>query len=79
LLRSACNDEAKHQPDPHVFIEHPELVAERITRLANLVGRENVIACTDCGLGGRLPREIVWSKFNSKVEGARQASKGLWA
>ena len=59
-------------------IEHPELVAERIVRLARLVGRENVIAGTDCGLGGRLPREIAWAKFASMVEGARLATKELW-
>ncbi len=59
-------------------IEHPELVADRIVRLAKLVGRENVIAGTDCGLGGRLPAEIAWAKFNSVVEGARLATQQLW-
>jgi 5-methyltetrahydropteroyltriglutamate--homocysteine methyltransferase len=59
-------------------VEHPELVADRIVRLANLVGRENVIAGTDCGLGGRLPSEIAWAKFHSMVEGARLATKELW-
>jgi 5-methyltetrahydropteroyltriglutamate--homocysteine methyltransferase len=59
-------------------VEHPELVADRLVRLAQLVGRENVIAGTDCGLGGRLPQEIVWAKFRTMVEGARLATKVLW-
>jgi 5-methyltetrahydropteroyltriglutamate--homocysteine methyltransferase len=59
-------------------IEHPQLIADRIVRLANVVGRENVIAGTDCGLGGRVPQEIAWAKFRSMVEGARIASKELW-
>jgi len=62
------------------FIEHPELVAERIQRYANVVGRENVIAGTDCGLGGRVGHEkLVWAKFESLVEGAKIASQRLWA
>jgi 5-methyltetrahydropteroyltriglutamate--homocysteine methyltransferase len=60
-------------------VEHPELVAERILRFANLVGRENVIAGTDCGLGGRLHRQLVWAKLKSLSEGARLASRQLWA
>ena len=59
-------------------VEHPELIAERITRLAKLVGRENVIAGTDCGLGGRVHPEIAWAKFRSMAEGARLATKQLW-
>ncbi len=59
-------------------VEHPELIADRIERLANLVGRENVVAGTDCGLGGRLHPDIVWGKFRSMVEGARRASAVLW-
>ena len=59
-------------------IEHPELVAQRIVRYANLVGRENVMAGTDCGLGGRLHPDVVWAKFRSMVEGARLATKELW-
>jgi 5-methyltetrahydropteroyltriglutamate--homocysteine methyltransferase len=59
-------------------IEHPELVRQRIVRLANLVGRENVIAGTDCGLGGRVHPDVVWAKFGSQVEGARLATKELW-
>ena len=60
------------------LIEHPELVAERIERFAGAVGRENVIAGTDCGLGGRVHAEIAWAKLGALVEGARLASKRLW-
>ena len=59
-------------------VEHPQLVAERIGRFANLVGRERVIAATDCGLGGRVHPQIAWAKLESLVEGARLASKELW-
>jgi len=59
-------------------VEHPELVAERIARFAKLVGGERVIAGTDCGLGGRLHRQLVWVKLKSLAEGARLASKELW-
>jgi 5-methyltetrahydropteroyltriglutamate--homocysteine methyltransferase len=62
-----------------LHIEHPELVAQRLIRFADLVGRENVIAGTDCGLGSRVPHsEIAWAKFTSLVEGARLASERLW-
>ncbi|HWP29531.1 MAG TPA: cobalamin-independent methionine synthase II family protein [Chloroflexota bacterium] len=61
------------------FIEHPELIAERLVRYAQLVGRENVIAGTDCGLGGRVGHPtIVWAKFQALAEGARLASRQLW-
>ncbi|HWC29115.1 MAG TPA: cobalamin-independent methionine synthase II family protein [Dehalococcoidia bacterium] len=61
------------------FVEHPDLVAERLVRYASVVGRENVIAGTDCGLGGRVGHEkLVWAKFESLVEGARRASRELW-
>jgi 5-methyltetrahydropteroyltriglutamate--homocysteine methyltransferase len=59
-------------------IEHPQLIADRLVRLANVVGRENVLAGTDCGLGGRVPNEIAWAKFRAMAEGARMASKELW-
>src|SRR5215471_4432570 len=59
-------------------VEHPELVAERILCFARLVGRENVIAGTDCGLGGRLHRQLVWAKLEALSEGARLATKQLW-
>jgi 5-methyltetrahydropteroyltriglutamate--homocysteine methyltransferase len=65
------------------FIEHPELVAERIVRYAEVVGRERVIAGTDCGFGtsawGRkVDSKIAWAKLQSLVEGARLASASLW-
>ena len=61
------------------FIEHPDLVAERLVRYANLVGRENVLAGTDCGLGTRVGHEsICWAKFEAMAEGARRATKTLW-
>jgi 5-methyltetrahydropteroyltriglutamate--homocysteine methyltransferase len=61
------------------FIEHPDLVAERLVRYARLVGRENVLAGTDCGLGTRVGHEsICWAKFEAMAEGARRASKLLW-
>ncbi len=60
-------------------VEHPELVAERPTRLAKLVGRENVMAGTDCGLGGRVGHpSLVWAKFQAMAEGARLATQQLW-
>jgi len=58
-------------------VEHPELVAQRILRYANLVGRENVIAGTDCGLR-RVHEEICWAKIASLVAGAAIASRRLW-
>jgi 5-methyltetrahydropteroyltriglutamate--homocysteine methyltransferase len=59
-------------------VEHPELVAERILRFANLVGRERVIASTDCGLGGRIHPDIAWAKLESLAQGAALASRQLW-
>jgi 5-methyltetrahydropteroyltriglutamate--homocysteine methyltransferase len=65
------------------FIEHPELVAERIGRYARLVGRENVIAGTDCGFGtwvgqAAVDPDIVWAKLASLAAGARLASREFW-
>jgi len=61
------------------FIEHPELVAERLVRYARLVGRENVLAGTDCGLGTRVGHPtIAWAKFQAMAEGARLATSQLW-
>ena len=60
------------------LIEPPELIAERIIRFAKVVGRENVIAGTDCGLGGRVHHQIAWAKLVALSEGARLASKELW-
>lgn len=59
-------------------VEHPEIVADRILAYAQLVGRENVIAGTDCGLGGRVHPQIAWEKVRSLAEGARIASRTLW-
>jgi 5-methyltetrahydropteroyltriglutamate--homocysteine methyltransferase len=64
-------------------VEHPELVAERITRLARLVGRERVIAGTDCGFAqtpyiARVHPSIMWAKLATLCEGARLASEQLW-
>jgi 5-methyltetrahydropteroyltriglutamate--homocysteine methyltransferase len=64
-------------------VEHPELVAERIVRLAHLVGRENVIASTDCGFAQtpftrRVHPSIMWAKLESLVQGAQLASRELW-
>jgi 5-methyltetrahydropteroyltriglutamate--homocysteine methyltransferase len=66
------------------FIEHPELVAQRIVRYAKIVGRERVIAGSDCGFGTfaranlQVEPEIVWAKLRSMAEGARLASAELW-
>lgn len=61
------------------FIEHPDLVAERLVRYARLVGRENVLAGTDCGLGTRVGHpSICWAKFAAMAEGARRATRILW-
>ena len=59
-------------------IEHPELVADRIVRYAEIVGRENVIASTDCGLGGRVHPQIAWAKLGALSEGAGLATRRLW-
>jgi len=65
------------------FIEHPELIAQRIARYARLVGRENVIAGSDCGYGtwvgqAAVDPDVVWAKFSAMVEGARLASREFW-
>ncbi|HWG03696.1 MAG TPA: cobalamin-independent methionine synthase II family protein [Beijerinckiaceae bacterium] len=67
-----------------VLVEHPELVAQRISRFADIVGRERVIAGADCGFASfagsnEVHPSIVWAKFSSLVEGSRIASKRLWA
>jgi 5-methyltetrahydropteroyltriglutamate--homocysteine methyltransferase len=59
-------------------VEHPELVAERIMRFANIVGKERVIASTDCGLGGRIHPQIAWAKLEALAQGAALASRQLW-
>jgi len=66
------------------FVEHPDLVAQRILQYANVVGRENVIAGVDCGFGTgasanpRVHPELVWAKFRALSEGARRATARLW-
>jgi len=65
------------------FVEHPELVAQRIVRLANLVGKENVIAGTDCGFSTsagvpRVDQAVMWAKFRTLAEGAKLATRELW-
>jgi len=65
------------------FIEHPELIAQRISRYANLVGRDNVIAGSDCGYGtwvgqAAVDPDVVWAKFAAMAEGARIATKAFW-
>ena len=59
-------------------LEHPELVADRILRFADLVGRERVIASTDCGLGGRVHPQIAWAKLEALAQGAALATRQLW-
>src|SRR5205085_232863 len=59
-------------------VEHPRLIADRIVRFADLVGRERVIASTDCGLGGRVHPQIAWAKLEALAEGAALASRQLW-
>ncbi len=66
------------------IVEHPELIAERIGRYAKIVGRENVIAGTDCGFAQgpllqRVHPTIMWAKFEALAEGAKLASKQLWS
>ena len=60
------------------LIEHPDLVSARIQRFANLVGRERVVASTDCGLGLRCHPQIAWAKLKALSEGAALASRELW-
>jgi len=67
------------------IVEHPELIAEWLVRFAKLVGRENVIAGADCGFSSQacyhteVHPKIIWTKFRALAEGARIASKALWA
>ncbi len=60
------------------FVEHPELIAARLVRYARVVGRENVVAGTDCGLRRVGHPEIAWAKFRAMAEGARLATQQLW-
>ncbi len=66
------------------LVEHPELVAQRLVRFANTVGKENVIGGSDCGFSSFANKEpeihptIVWEKFRNLAQGAKLASKELW-
>ncbi len=61
------------------FIEHPQAIADRLVRYARIVGRENVIAGTDCRIGSRVGHpQVGWAKFQAMAEGARLASRELW-
>ncbi|HEY7554560.1 MAG TPA: cobalamin-independent methionine synthase II family protein [Candidatus Binatia bacterium] len=61
------------------FIEHPRAIADRLVRYAEIVGRENVVAGTDCGIGSRVGHpQVGWAKFQAMAEGARLATKELW-
>jgi 5-methyltetrahydropteroyltriglutamate--homocysteine methyltransferase len=65
------------------FIEHPELISQRIGRYAKLVGRENVVAGSDCGYGtwvgqAAVDPGVVWAKMAAMAEGARLASAEFW-
>ncbi|MGO9998762.1 MAG: epoxyalkane--coenzyme M transferase [Acetobacteraceae bacterium] len=59
-------------------LEHPEVIADRLINYASVVGRENVIASTDCGLGGRVHPQLAWEKLRALREGADLASRELW-
>jgi 5-methyltetrahydropteroyltriglutamate--homocysteine methyltransferase len=66
------------------YVEHPDLVAQRLIRFADVVGRERIIASTDCGFGtfagyGKIDPDVAWLKLGSVVEGAARASKRLWS
>ena len=66
------------------IVEHPELVAERLLRFAGIVGRDSVMAGTDCGfsqspLAGRVHYSIMWAKLKALAEGAAIASQQLWS
>jgi 5-methyltetrahydropteroyltriglutamate--homocysteine methyltransferase len=61
------------------FIEHPQAIADRLVNFAKVVGKENVIAGTDCGIGTRVGHpQVAWAKFGAMAEGARLATKQLW-
>jgi 5-methyltetrahydropteroyltriglutamate--homocysteine methyltransferase len=66
------------------YVEHPDLIAQRIIRLAKQLGRERIIASTDCGFGtsagyGKIDPEVAYLKLGSLVRGAAQASQDLWS
>jgi 5-methyltetrahydropteroyltriglutamate--homocysteine methyltransferase len=59
-------------------VEHPEYVSELIRKYTDVLGRERVIAATDCGFRWRVHPQIAWAKLEALVEGAKLASKVLW-
>ena len=59
-------------------LEHPEVIADRLINYASVVGRERVIASTDCGLGGPVHPQLAWEKLRALREGADLASRQLW-
>jgi len=59
-------------------LEHPEVVADQLVRYAEVVGKENVLAGTDCGLGGRIHPDVAWAKLKALADGAALASERLW-
>ena len=73
--RSSCRASSATPPTSSSI---PELVAERIARFAGAVGRERVIASTDCGLGGRVHPQIAWAKLEALAQGAALATRQLW-
>jgi 5-methyltetrahydropteroyltriglutamate--homocysteine methyltransferase len=65
------------------LVEHPELIADRLIQFADIVGKENVLASSDCGFaqspfGRRVHPTIMWAKLRSMAEGARMATQHLW-
>ena len=60
------------------ILEHPEVVADRLVRYAEIVGKENVVAGTDCGLGGRIHPQLAWAKLETLAEGANLATERLY-
>jgi 5-methyltetrahydropteroyltriglutamate--homocysteine methyltransferase len=84
--REAAGGQGAHSRRDRIesnFIEHPELIAQRLSRYAKLVGRENVIAGSDCGYGtwvgqAAVDPDVVWAKLAALAEGARLASREFW-
>ena len=75
-MRSLGRDIAKTTAK---LVEHPELLADRIITFAEIVGQENVIAGTNCGLGGRVHPQIAWAKLRALRDGAVIASRKIWS
>ncbi len=74
---------SRHDYTPHHMVEHPRVIADRIVRFARIVGRENVIAASDCGFAqqatiARVHPKVMWAKFEALAAGARLATAELW-